>query len=97
MNSLAYLVTTVLFLAGFWVVLSQADLVKKVYGSGLMQGSVYFSLLLTDFRHSWSLAVVGIAVQAAVTAVAWILVHKLTSLYKTTDMNEIARLRRMGQ
>lgn len=106
MSNLFYIITTVLFLIGFWIILSHASLVRKVLGIGVMQGSVYLYILGLGYARGQTfpaffglarLVLTGVIVMLFVIAVALALVKELGRSYRTVDVHEIGRLRRMEQ
>ncbi|MGI6150119.1 MAG: hypothetical protein GX195_09465 [Firmicutes bacterium] len=106
MDNLFYLLTTILFLIGLWIVLSHGNLVKKIMGITIMKSAVFLCILASGFVHSQRgipnpmparIVIAGLVVTTAVTAVALALVAELARYYGTADINEITRLRRMGQ
>ena len=44
MDNLFYLLTTILFLIGLWIVLSHGNLVKKIMGITIMKSAVFLCI-----------------------------------------------------
>jgi multisubunit Na+/H+ antiporter MnhC subunit len=103
MSNLFYTFITILFLTGFWIVLSQPSLVRKIAGLGVMQGSSLLMLLAASFAkghgvaYPVTLALTAIIATGAVIALALVLVQQLKGFYGTSELDEIQRLRRMDQ
>ena len=101
MSNLFYTFITILFLTGFWIVLSQPSLVRKIAGLGVMQGSSLLMLLAASFAKGHGVVypvtpLTAIIATRAVTLSLW-LVQQLKGFYGTSELDEIQRLRRMDQ
>lgn len=106
MSNVFYVLTIALFLVGFWIVLVNANLIKKIIGITIMESAAFLFFIAAGYVRGAAIeanpiitrvVITGICVTVAVTAVALALVMKLHEYYGTVDINEIVRVRRIGQ